>query len=133
MWDGDRATGWLYLPDRPPGTGWPPPFTSFGPQLLADLAAATGAGFTAVCFQAYRGGTGCGWHHDRDWAAQAILSLGATRSLALRRNGGEQELVPLTHGDLLYMPPGFQDEWEHCVPPEPVAGERFALVFRTPQ
>jgi alkylated DNA repair dioxygenase AlkB len=130
-WDGDRATGWLYLEDRPPVTGWPPPFAAAGPQLLDAVAAEVGAGFTAVCFQAYRNGTGCGWHHDRDWAAQAILSLGVTRTFAVRRPG-EEHAFPLHHGDLLYMPPGFQDEWEHAVPAEPVQGERCSLVFRSP-
>jgi alkylated DNA repair dioxygenase AlkB len=131
-WDGDRATGWLYLQDRPPVTAWPVPFAALGPQLLGDLAAEVGEQFTAACFQAYRNGTGCGWHHDRDWAAQAILSLGVTRTFALRRDGGEEHTFPLHHGDLLYMPPGFQDEWEHNVPTEKhVRGERCSLVFRS--
>src|SRR6516225_5927084 len=72
-----RATGWLLLQDRPPVTGWPGPFADLGPR------------FTAVAFQAYLDGTGCGWHHDRDWGAQAVLSLGVTRSLGLRRGGAE--------------------------------------------
>jgi alkylated DNA repair dioxygenase AlkB len=130
-WDGDRATGWLYLQDRPPFADWPPPFAALGPQLLAVLAGDVGETFTAVCFQAYRNGSGCGWHHDRDWAAQAILSLGVTRSFAVRR-AGEEHAFPLAHGDLLYMPPGFQDEWEHAVPTEPAQGERCSLVFRSP-
>ena len=110
---------------------WPGPFADLGPQLLADLAAETGTVFTACAFQAYRDGAGCGWHHDRDWAAQAVLSLGVTRTFGLRRAGGEH-LFPLAHGDLLVMPPGFQDDWEHGVPPEVVPGERCSLVFRSP-
>ena len=126
---GDRATGWLWLPDRPPHVDWPAPFTELGPDLLAGLEADTGAVFTACCFQAYRDGAGVGWHHDRDWGAQAILSLGVTRSFAVRRPG-EVCQFHLSHGDLLYMPPGFQDTWEHCVPVEDVPGERCSLVFR---
>ena len=125
-----RATGWLYLPEGPPPTPWPGLFTTLGPRLLADLETTTGIRFTAVAYQAYLDGTGCGWHHDRGWDIQAILSLGVTRSLGLRNDDG-QLLVPLVHGDLLLMPSGFQDHWEHCVPEEPVTGERCSLVFRT--
>jgi len=128
--EGDRATGWLWLPGRPPVTAWPGPLADLGPWLLADLAAELGAVFTACCFQVYRDGAGCGWHADREWAAQAILSLGVTRSFALRRPG-EVAQFPVAHGDLLFMPAGFQDVWEHCVPAEDVPGERCSLVFRS--
>lgn len=131
-WDGDRATGWLYLPDQEPVTPWPEPFTKLGPQLLAALEVDIGVAFTAVCFQAYRNGSGVGWHHDQGWGAQAILSLGATRSFALRNSKGNETQFVLQHGDLIYMPAGFQDEWEHSVPTErTIRGERCSLVFRT--
>ena len=127
---GDRATGWLWLPDRPPHVTWPGPLAVLGPDLLLELEGLLGAAFTACCFQAYRDGAGQDWHHDRDWGAQAILSLGVTRSFAVRR-AGEVNQFHMAHGDLLFMPPGFQDEWEHCVPEEDVPGERIALVFRS--
>ena len=128
-----RATGWLLLQDRPPVTEWPEPFIDLGLWLLAGLDAEVGVRFTAVCYQAYLDGAGCGWHHDRDWGAQAVLSLGVTRTFGLRRGGGLVEtFVQLAHGDLLFMPPGFQEEWEHCVPAEDVPGERCSLVFRAP-
>jgi len=112
---------------------WPGPFADLGPWLLADLEAQTGITFTACAYQMYRDGAGCGWHHDRDWAAQAVLSLGVTRTFGLRRTGSPLEThVHMAHGDLLVMPPGFQDEWEHGVPPEDVPGERCSLVFRSP-
>lgn len=126
----DRATGWLYLPAGPPVTPWPAAFADLGPWLLADMERDLGVEFTAVCFQAYLDGSGCGWHYDRDWGAQAILSLGVTRTFGLRGASGE-EFFPLAHGDLLFMPPGFQNEWEHCVPQEKTPGERCSLVFRT--
>ena len=128
---GDRATGWLWLPYQPPVTPWPPPFADLGPWLLTDLERETGVAFTACCFQAYRDGTGTGWHSDKNWGAQAILSLGVTRTFGLRRHGFAEEFVRLRHGDLLVMPPGFQDSWEHCVPVEDVPGERCSLVFRS--
>jgi len=129
----DRATSWLYsarqIAQLPP-TPWPEALTEAGPGLLAALEAGTGTRFDAACFQAYLNGSGCGWHHDRDWGAQAILSLGVTRTFGLRRDGRE-EFVSLAHGDLLVMPPGFQDEHEHCVPAEDVTGERCSIVFRS--
>ena len=126
-----RATGWLYLPDGPPVTPWPPVLAGDGPRLLARLEASTGIAFTAVCFQAYLDGAGVDWHHDRAWGAQAILSLGVDRSFGLRHETGAETFLTLRHGDLLYMAPGFQDEWEHCVPVEQAQGERCSLVFRT--
>ena len=125
-----RATGWLYLRDQAPVTDWPPVFAMMGRDLLARLERDTGTVFTAVCFQAYLDGTGCGWHHDRSWDVQAILSLGVTRSFGLRGAAGDT-CLELAHGDLLVMPSGFQDEWEHCVPAESIRGERCSLVFRS--
>lgn len=126
----DRATGWLYLPDGPPVTHWPPPLAALGPQLLDDLERDTGVRFTACAFQAYRDGAGVDWHHDRQWDAQAILSLGVTRSFGIRSEGGTS-IFRVAHGDLVFMPAGFQDEYEHCVPAEDIPGERCSLVFRS--
>jgi alkylated DNA repair dioxygenase AlkB len=126
-----RATGWLWLPAGQPVTPWPPVLAAPGARLLEDLERDTGIRFAAACFQAYLDGSGVGWHHDRDWDAQAILSLGVTRTFGLRR-GGQETFVRLAHGDLLVMPPGFQDDgWEHCVPVEQVTGERCSIVFRS--
>jgi hypothetical protein len=126
-----RATGWLWLPGGHPVTPWPHVLATLGPQLLADLERDTGITFAACAFQAYLDGAGTGWHHDRDWDAQAILSLGVTRTFGLRR-GGREQFLRLAHGDLLVMPPGFQDDgWEHGVPAEEVEGERCSLVFRS--
>jgi alkylated DNA repair dioxygenase AlkB len=113
----DRATG--YLADV---LDW-----GLCDRLEADL----GVRFTIVAFQAYRNGSGCGWHADTPFDAQAILSLGVTRTFGVRPNGGEPQWLPVAHGDLVYMPPGFQDSWEHCVPVEDEPGERVSLVFRT--
>jgi alkylated DNA repair dioxygenase AlkB len=130
----DRATGYLFSAAQAgalPVTPWPAPLSRLGPELLRDLEAATGARFPVVAFQAYLDGAGCSWHHDRDWDVQAILSLGVTRTFGLRREGRES-FTRLAHGDLLVMPSGFQQEWEHCVPVEDAPGERCSLVFRSP-
>jgi len=53
-----------------------------------------------------------------------------TRSFGLRGPTGDTYLR-LGHGDLLFMPAGFQQDHEHCVPTENVPGERYSLVFRS--
>jgi alkylated DNA repair dioxygenase AlkB len=125
----DRATGYLYAEGE---QSWPEPLALLGPLLLKDLREDLGARFTIAAFQAYRNGTGCGWHSDTPFSSQAILSLGVTRTFGVRPRGGEAEWMKVAEGDLVFMPPGFQREWEHCVPEEDVPGERCSLVFRTP-
>lgn len=125
----DRATGYLYADDGP---GWSTPLALHGPSLLAALDELVGVRFPVVAFQAYRGGTGCDWHTDAAFDTQAVLSLGVTRTFGVRRPGADVHWLPVGHGDLVFMPPGFQCEWQHCVPAEDVAGERCSLVFRTP-
>lgn len=115
----DRATGWLDdFPQRSP--------------LLAALQVDLGIAFTVVAFQGYRDGmAGTDWHRDAPFDVQAILSLGASRTLGLRR-GAEETVVVLHAGDLAVMPSGFQDDWEHSVRPDPeIHDERISLVFRT--
>jgi alkylated DNA repair dioxygenase AlkB len=125
----DRAAGYLYSEGSQP---WPGPLAGQGPGLLAALDALTGVRFTIAAFQAYRDGAGCGWHADTPFGAQAVLSLGVTRTFAVRRPGRDPWLMPVAGGDLVFMPDGFQAEWEHCVPDEDVPGERCSLVFRVP-
>jgi alkylated DNA repair dioxygenase AlkB len=116
--DDNRATGWL-------DEAWIAP-------LQDDLEQHLGVRFTTTVFQAYRDGrAGCDWHADPSADAQAILSLGASRTLGTRWRDVEH-FDRVDAGDLVYMPPGFQDDWEHCIPSEPaVTGERISLVFRT--
>ena len=123
----DRATGYLHGD----GQDWPAPLAECGPVLLADLKQLLDVAFTHVAFQAYLDGSGCDWHTDSPFDAQAILSLGVTRTFGLRRPGLEPTRIPVNHGDLLYMPPGFQHDWQHCIPTEDITGERISLVFRT--
>lgn len=124
----DRATGSLYAEGEQP---WPAQLAEAGPALLADLERLLGVRFEVVAFQAYRNGAGCDWHADTPFDAQAVLSLGATRTFGVRRPDAEPVWVQVEHGDLVVMPSGFQQEWQHCVPVEHVAGERVSLVFRT--
>lgn len=125
----DRATGYLYAEGE---QGWPGPLAKLGPMVLAAAAADLGERFSHVAFQAYRDGSGTPWHADAPFAAQAVLSLGVTRSFQVRRAGGAGGWEGrLRDGDLVFMPPGFQEEWEHRVPVEDVPGERCSVVLRT--
>jgi hypothetical protein len=126
----NRATGCLYAPAD--GISWPGPLATAGPGLLGDLAETTGIRYAICAFQAYRDGAGTDWHADTPFGAQAILSLGVTRTFGVRPIGGEPEWHTVTHGDLAVMPDGFQQHWEHCVRADDSLGERVALVFRTP-
>lgn len=133
-WNPGRASGWLYSVgyEHPilPYQDWPKPLAEAGPALFDKLENQFKVKFTAACYQAYKDGTGVSWHYDREWDVQAILSFGVTRTFGVRNDQGEK-FMKLAQGDLLYMPSGFQFEWEHCVPEEDVPGERIALVFRS--
>lgn len=124
----DRATGYLYAEGEQP---WPPTFAATGQRLLTDLEKLLEVRFETAAFQAYRNGAGCDWHTDTPFDVQAILSLGVTRIFGIRKPGTQATRIPVKSGDLVVMPSGFQQEWEHSVPPEDVAGERISLVFRT--
>jgi alkylated DNA repair dioxygenase AlkB len=62
----------------------------------------------------------------------AIVSLGATRTLALRPRGGGASLrLPLAHGDLLVMGGSCQRTWQHSVPKTTKpCGSRISIQFR---
>jgi alkylated DNA repair dioxygenase AlkB len=124
----DRATGSLYAAGE---QEWPAPLATAGPTLLAALDALLGIQFTIVAFQAYRNGSGCDWHSDDPFDAQAVLSLGVTRTFGVRPLDGEPQWTSVAPGDLVVMPSGFQSEWQHSVPVEDVIGERVSVVFRT--
>lgn len=128
----DRASASLYSASDGPGVtqqDWPEPLAKLGPSLLDDMHELTGYRFDVVCYQAYLDGAGVDWHYDRDWDVQAILSLGVTRTFGLRRDG-EESYLTLRHGDVIFMPSGFQEEWYHSVPREDAPGERCSMVFR---
>jgi hypothetical protein len=130
--EGDnRSTGYLYASRE---QDWQPILAGYGPVLLADLEQLCAVRFTVVAFQGYRDGAGCDWHSDEAFDAQAILSLGVTRTFGVRQGpSGAPRWLSLRDGDLVFMPSGFQTEWQHTVPVEDVPGERVSLVFRTRQ
>jgi alkylated DNA repair dioxygenase AlkB len=78
------------------------------------------------------------WHGDTigrsntDDTMVAIVSLGATRTFALRPRGGGQSLrLPQRHGDLLVMGGSCQRTFEHAIPKtSTAAGPRISIQFR---
>jgi alkylated DNA repair dioxygenase AlkB len=109
-------------------------------RRLNDIyAGELGEPFTTVGLCCYRNGTdSVAWHGDTigrsSWqdTMVAIVSLGATRTFALRRRGGGPSLrLPLAHGDLLVMGGSCQRTWEHAVPKTSApAGPRVSIQFR---
>jgi alkylated DNA repair dioxygenase AlkB len=98
-----------------------------------------GEPFTTAGLCCYRDGSdSVAWHgdtigrsHSEDTMV-AIVSLGATRTFAMRRRGGGPSLrLPLAHGDLLVMGGSCQRTWEHAVPKtSSTTGARVSIQFR---
>lgn len=98
-----------------------------------------GEPFTTVGLCLYRDGTdSVAWHGDTIGRGRkadtmvAIVSLGATRTFALRPRGGGSSLrFPQRHGDLLVMGGSCQRTWEHSIPKTSTpTGPRISLQFR---
>ena len=98
-----------------------------------------GEPFTTVGLCWYRDGSdSVAWHGDTIGRSSshdtmvAIVSLGATRTFALRPRGGGSSLrLPQAHGDLLVMGGSCQRTWEHSVPKTSAGvGPRISIQFR---
>lgn len=98
-----------------------------------------GEPFTSVGMCLYRDGRdSVAWHGDTlgrgatDDTMVAILSLGASRTLALRPRGGGASLrFNLDHGDLIVMGGSCQRTWEHAIPKTTRSvGSRISIQFR---
>jgi alkylated DNA repair dioxygenase AlkB len=109
-------------------------------RRLNDIyAGELGEPFTTVGLCWYRDGSdSVAWHGDTIGRSNtqdtmvAIVSLGATRTFALRPRGGGASLrLPQAHGDLLVMGGSCQRTWEHSVPKTAACiGPRVSLQFR---
>ena len=108
-------------------------------RLSAHYACELGEEFTSTGMCLYRDGRdSVAWHGDTIGRGAthdtvvAILTLGASRTFALRpRSGGASLRFTLDHGDLIAMGGSCQRTWEHAVPKtaKPV-GPRVSLQFR---
>jgi alkylated DNA repair dioxygenase AlkB len=109
-------------------------------RRLNDIyAGELGEPFTTVGLCWYRDGSdSVAWHGDTIGRSStydtmvAIVSLGATRTFALRPRGGGPSLrLPQAHGDLLVMGGSCQRTWEHSVPKTSAStGPRISIQFR---
>ena len=116
-----------------------PALTWLRGRLNDIYAGELGEPFTTAGLCCYRDGSdSVAWHgdtigrsHSEDTMV-AIVSLGATRTFAMRRRGGGPSLrLPLAHGDLLVMGGSCQRTWEHAVPKtSSTAGARVSIQFR---
>ena len=116
-----------------------PELTRLRRRLNDIYAGELGEPFTTVGLCCYRDGSdSVAWHGDTIGRSSsedtmvAIVSLGATRTFALRRRGGGPSLrLPLAHGDLLVMGGSCQRTWEHAVPKTSApGGPRVSIQFR---
>lgn len=109
-------------------------------RRLNDIyAGELGEPFTTAGLCLYRDGSdSVAWHGDTIGRSStedtmvAIVSLGATRTFALRPRGGGQSLrLRQAHGDLLVMGGSCQRTWEHSVPKTSACAEpRISIQFR---
>lgn len=111
------------------------------PRLLERMARCLGVRYgvrlPAISANLYRdGGDSVAWHGDRIGAKRAdavvaILSLGATRTLLMRPDGGGTSTAFAMHsGDLLVQGGTCQRTFEHSVPKRADAGPRISVMFR---
>lgn len=109
-------------------------------RRLNDIyAGELGEPFTSAGLCLYRDGSdSVAWHGDTigrgatEDTMIAIVSVGATRTLALRPRGGGPALrLPQRHGDLLVMGGSCQRTWEHAIPKTATpTGPRISIQFR---
>ena len=111
------------------------------PPVLDRMARALshryGVRLPSISANLYRDGRdSVAWHgdrigHRRADAVVAILSLGATRKLLLRpEGGGPSTTLALRAGDLLVQGGTCQRTFQHCVPKQAHAGPRISVMFR---
>jgi len=115
----------------------PKPWPDALHQVCDGVELLTGQTFDSCFANLYRDGDDTiGWHaDDDDWIGPWIVSVsfGSPRDFVMRRKDAPAHKVTfrLGHGDVLVMPPGTQQRWEHSVPRRKNAtGERVNLTFR---
>ena len=133
-WYGDAGCEYRYSGLHLQPLAWTPTLNRIR-QTLEHLCAHR---FNAALLNYYRNGNDrMGWHSDSEPELGlnpviAIVSLGAARELALRRNDGSDRMtVSLPHGSLLVMNGAFQHHWQHALPVRKRISEpRLSLTFR---
>ena len=106
-------------------------------RMARCLGRRYGVRLPSISANLYRDGRdSVAWHGDRigqvrSDAVVAILSLGATRTLLLRPEGGGPSIaVPMQSGDLVVQGGTCQRTYQHCVPKRARVGPRISVMFR---
>jgi 2OG-Fe(II) oxygenase superfamily len=134
-----RDYAWMGVPFNTPlyrkiaVTEWTPDALS----VKALVEERTQRSFDSLNFDLYRDNEdSLSSHFDGDGRSQAtfpvaIVSLGEVRKFNWRGSDGGNNILPLEHGSLLIMPPGFQQTHRHAFPKQmKKCGPRIALTFR---
>jgi alkylated DNA repair dioxygenase AlkB len=134
-WYGDEGTTYTYSGLKNIPASWTAPIL----EVKRAIEPACGVTFNSVLLNRYRTGRdSVTWHADDEPEfgknpVIASVSLGATRVFKFRHKHRKElkRRVELTHGSLLIMRGGTQENWEHQIPKtdRPV-GERVNLTFR---
>ena len=148
VWMSENGRPYSYGGATDESVGWPDWIQDLARKIAGDPAwrfpDATGAAPNVALLNVYQGGRDhVDWHADDEPEIDrrspiASVSLGAVRKFRIRRarippsEAGvrKSEALSLDSGSLLVMPPGFQADWEHRVPPAQSAGRRWNLTFR---
>lgn len=133
-WYADTGIRYSYSNNLLQTQAWIEPLTEIRQQVEKE----TQRRFNSVLLTHYRNGMdSVSWHADdeEELGRQpyiASLSLGASRKLHYRhKKENISGSITLHSGDLLFMRPGFQFDWEHSIPAEPVITQpRINLTFR---
>lgn len=111
--------------------GMPPFLDALRPRVAAFAGVPT-ASLTHVLVTEYEAGAGIGWHRDKAVFDRIVgISLGASCAFRLRRatTAGWERITIDTAPRSIYVLSGeARSEWEHSIPPVPVA--RFSITFR---
>ena len=107
-------------------------------SLKQKIEAFTNTCYNSVLLNYYRDGNDSnGWHRDNEKELGsdpviASISLGGTRKFRVRNRITKRVLdFELEEGSVIWMGPGSQIEWEHCIPKtKKIVEPRINLTFR---
>lgn len=134
-WMGDSEALYSYSGLHHEPLEWEPSIQT----IREKIQALTQSPINSVLLNRYRDNRdSVAWHSDNeaelgDQPCIVSLSIGATRTFALKPKSGDTKSIklPLTHGSLLIMAGSTQQKWLHQVPKTTVAcGERINCTFR---
>ncbi len=134
-WYGDKNSRYAYS-----GLALSPlPWTPLLEELKRAIEQSSNTKFNSVLLNYYRTGLdSVAWHSDDETELGndpliASLSLGATRRFELkhRTRKGLRSFCDLSHGSLIIMGKGVQQNWQHQIPKQPgIEKARINLTFR---